>query len=195
MEEVIALAGMAGFAVQRVVELTEPLIVFAAKKARLPAGKRMVMGLVSLGLGTILVWFLDLRLMIFIDPNVSSGADFVITALVVGAGTEGVNIATKYFEYAKRSRRPEGGSAGSLVASVVIEPAEAGVVVGGTASFTARVPGALVEQVQWAVLSPKGGQITPQGLYTAPPNPVRDHIVAVSVADPTICGRATVDVG
>ena len=77
--------------------------------------------------------------------------------------------------------------------TVSVEPGSIGVPVGGTQQFTAAVRGASDGSVVWSVLEgPKGGAISPDGLYTGPSAQGTFHVVAASNADGTKSASATV---
>lgn len=86
--------------------------------------------------------------------------------------------------------------------TVTVSPATADVQVGQTQQFTATVTGTPDTRVRWLVNDVEGGSptigtITPSGLYTAPqsvPVPPTVTVKAVSVADPTRFGTATVTI-
>jgi hypothetical protein len=77
---------------------------------------------------------------------------------------------------------------------IQIEPASATVHPGDQIQVTARVKGSSNQSVLWTVEEPKGGRITPDGLYTAPSQPGTYHILASQSTSPASAGRATVRV-
>lgn len=83
--------------------------------------------------------------------------------------------------------------AGSGV-TVAVQPAAAQVVPSAKVAFAAAVVGALDTSVQWSVLEAAGGTVDTTGGYTAPGSAGVFHVVAVSVAEPTVSGSATVTV-
>jgi hypothetical protein len=86
----------AGFALQQLIELLNPVIdKFAVDN------KKMIIGILSLVFGLILSFGAGLRAL---APLGFAGADFwdaLITALIISAGTEGINSIMKYLGYAK----------------------------------------------------------------------------------------------
>ena len=73
-----------------------------------------------------------------------------------------------------------------------IDPPSASVVVGGQKKFSAFVSGTSNTKVTWQVKEKSGGSINSDGLYTAPNIPGTYHIVAISQADSTKSGEASV---
>lgn len=78
--------------------------------------------------------------------------------------------------------------------SVTVEPALATVNPGGTVGFSALVDGTVDSRVTWSLLSSGGGNISPQGTYTAPSSPGQYTVAAVIDAYPGEVGTATVTV-
>jgi hypothetical protein len=73
-----------------------------------------------------------------------------------------------------------------------LEPAQAQVPQGGAVTFTATMKGLPRNTVTWQVEEAGGGEITPEGRYTAPAKAGTYHVAAVSTLDPTVSARATV---
>ena len=79
--------------------------------------------------------------------------------------------------------------------SVTISPLAVIVTQGETISFTATVTGTANTAVTWSIREHYGASITSSGVLTAPSNAVGTlHVVATSVADPTVSAAATVSV-
>jgi hypothetical protein len=78
--------------------------------------------------------------------------------------------------------------------AVEISPAWVVVQPNGTTAFAAAVTGATTTQVTWSIQEAGGGAIDGDGLYTAPGATGTYHVVATSVADPSVSGTARVDV-
>jgi hypothetical protein len=92
----------AGFALQRLLEILDPLL---EKISLVKANKKIVLGLVSLVIGLILATGAGLRVL---QPLGVSGADLpdiIITALIVSAGTEGFNSILKFLGYTKENTK------------------------------------------------------------------------------------------
>ena len=77
---------------------------------------------------------------------------------------------------------------------VALVPPSAEVVPGGAVAFDAVVTGTTNTSVRWSVQEASGGTIDASGLYTAPSSPATYHVVATSVADPSVTGIAPVTV-
>jgi hypothetical protein len=74
---------------------------------------------------------------------------------------------------------------------VVVSPATATVMAGGSTTFVASVTGTTNTSVQW---SASGGTISASGVFTAPATGATYVVTATSVADPTASGTAQVTV-
>lgn len=79
-------------------------------------------------------------------------------------------------------------------AALTINPPEATIHVGQKQIFKAVVKGTQRVGIQWALQEPEGGQITEQGIYTAPRHVGRYHVVATSARDSSAKAVATVTV-
>jgi hypothetical protein len=78
--------------------------------------------------------------------------------------------------------------------SVAVTPATATLAPLATRTFAAAVTGATSTAVTWRVTEASGGTVDASGLYTAPAGTGTFHVVATSVADPSVSGSATVTV-
>lgn len=107
MEKLVMALGpafAAGFAVQRLLELLDP--VFDAVES-IKSAKKVVLGLVSLAFGVVLVFSFGLSVLQPLGINGSRILDGIVTALVVSAGTEGFNSILKFLGYAKENKKAE----------------------------------------------------------------------------------------
>jgi hypothetical protein len=88
------------------------------------------------------------------------------------------------------------GSAVVMVASiqVKISPSTITLAPGGTQTFTATANGLDNSAVTWTIQETGGGSINGAGFYNAPPTTGFYHVVATSVADPTLSDSATITV-
>lgn len=98
-----------------------------------------------------------------------------------------------------RAPRAEGGSAKGLLELRVLPdlrvlPAEAAVAPGGSLAFTARLRGLPRPTVTWRVEEASGGQVSPDGRYSAPGHTGVFHVVATSTVDPSVSATAVVRV-
>jgi len=80
--------------------------------------------------------------------------------------------------------------------TVAITPSAATIPQGGSISYSATVKGVANTAVKWSIQEGSvGGSITSSGVYTAPNAAVGTfHVVATSVADPTVSAEAAVGV-
>ena len=80
--------------------------------------------------------------------------------------------------------------------TVMVTPTSATVRAGQTQQFTAVVSNLASGRVTWSVSPPGTGQITSEGLFTAPPAqaPLNVVVKAVSAEDETVSGTATITV-
>jgi hypothetical protein len=97
----------AGFALQKLLEIFDPLI------ERLVKGdektKKIFLGLVSLAIGLVLAFGAGIRVLTHLGYMGHDLWDAGITALIVSAGTEGINSIMKYLGYAKENKKEEVG--------------------------------------------------------------------------------------
>ncbi len=109
--------------------------------------------------------------------------DWLVTALTLGAGTEGANTFLKYVGYVKDAKKPPEPSPAPLPITVVVFPPTASVKVGTTVQFRAQISNTDNTQgVVWSVVQGNGGAIEQNGLYTAPTTAGTYH-VAVTIKD------------
>lgn len=101
----LAPAFAAGFALQQLLEILDPLIDRFAKD-----WKKLFLALVSLAFGLILAFGAGIRVLVHFGYNGIDTWDAIITALIVSAGTEGINSIMKYLGYAKENQK-EGDAA------------------------------------------------------------------------------------
>ena len=193
---VFAVIGIAGFAVQRAVELLDPFVALLIRKTRSSPPldpwetelKKVVLLLLSLGLALVIVQITEVRLLSLIPElsDVWESGDFVVTALVLSAGTESVNSLQKYLGYVKDAQKPN-------VISLAVKPSSAKIKPSTTAKFIAVVGNSANKAVEWKVLS-GGGSIDANGTFTAGGTSGQAQIGAVSTADPSAVGIATVQI-
>jgi len=207
METVTAIVFITGFAIQQALQLLDPFITAGILKYKnrrpnkdLLGGmadadfKKTIMAFLSFSLGAATAALTGVRLLKFaIDIKsgfLGAAGDFVVTALVIGAGTEGMNTLLKYFGYVKDARKPEP----TPLVEVSITPATAAVARQATFQFLSSVNNSSNTAVTWKVLHSNGGTIDANGLYTAPNNSGTFQVVATSVADKSKFATATVTV-
>ena len=90
----------AGFAVQQLLEILNPLM----EKIFGQANKKIVAGLISLAAGLALSFFAGLRVL---RPfGLEAGVvDNIVTGLIISAGTEGFNSVMKFMGYYKQKEK------------------------------------------------------------------------------------------
>ena len=91
----------AGFAVQQLMELLDPIVI----KLIGTGDKKLVLGIVSLIAGLVLAFGAGLRVLQHLGINEADFLDGVVTALIVSAGTEGFNSIIKFLGYAKENKK------------------------------------------------------------------------------------------
>jgi hypothetical protein len=101
---VIALgpAFAAGFAVQRLLEILDPLL---EKIPLVKKYKKIILGIVSLIIGLILAFGVGLRVLRPLGVVNADVLDGAVTALIVSAGTEGFNSILKFLGYTKENTK------------------------------------------------------------------------------------------
>ena len=193
IEAVTATVAIAGFAIQQALELLAPGVTLGVKKLfpqnpgstqPIPEAdlKKWAMALVAFLLGLGAVLFAKISLLSFVDEKWrGSDGDILVSALVLGAGTEGLNTLTKFFGYVKEGRKKSIAAA----IEVAVIPPSVTVKVGETFKFRAGVKNTGNPTVTWEVPHGAGGTIDDQGLYTAPAAAGIYQIFAVSAADST----------
>lgn len=97
----------AGFAVQQLLEVLDPLIMKIIGKA----DKKLILGIVAFLFGLILAFGTGLRILEPLGVANAGIWDTVVTGLVIGAGTEGINSILKFLGYSKEKEKAEAGMA------------------------------------------------------------------------------------
>jgi len=202
MSKILAIVALAGFAIQQVLELLNPIVSLKIRKyiaGRTATNavlsetelKKWCMALLALLLGAGTVAVTKISLMKFIEPSWErSLGDLLVTAFVLGAGTEGLNTLTKYFGYVKEGRK----AAVAPEIEVAIVPSSATVGQGQTFKFRSVVKNVSNDAVRWEVAHGSGGSIDTSGLYTAPSQTGTFNVLAVSQVDEAKHAIATVKV-
>ena len=104
---VIALgpAFAAGFAVQQLLEILDPVV------GKIKADKKLVLGIASLVVGLVLAFGAGLRVLRPLGvADVNYYLDVIVTALIISAGTEGFNSIIKFLGYTKDKRGKDAGA-------------------------------------------------------------------------------------
>jgi hypothetical protein len=92
----------AGFAVQRLLEILDPVL---DTVKFIEDHKKMILALVSLIIGFALAYGAGLRVLRPLGVTSTDLLDVVVTALIVSAGTEGFNSIMKFLGYAKEGKK------------------------------------------------------------------------------------------
>jgi hypothetical protein len=203
MSKILAIVALAGFAIQQLLELLSPFVSLKIRKriagrtatnAALSEAelKKWWMAFLALLLGVGTVAVTKISLLKFVEPSWEcSLGDFLVTALVLSAGTEGLNTLTKYFGYVKEGRK----AAVAPQVEVAIVPSSVTVQHGQTFQFRSVVKNTSNAAVTWEVAHGSGGSIDlASGLYTAPNQAGTYNVLAVSKADEAKHAVATVKV-
>jgi hypothetical protein len=101
---------VAGLIVQRLLEIVDPITVKFVKD---PNTKKIVLGFVSLGIGSALCGFGHVRIFEVLHPLFPNSRemtpfwDVVFSGIFISAGTEGFNSLMKFANYKKESTKTE----------------------------------------------------------------------------------------
>jgi hypothetical protein len=144
---------------------------------------KLVLSLV-LALG--IVGITGIRLLSLIPGTEEVFGDFVVTALVLSAGTESANTLQKYFGYVKDAKK-------AVMVDLKIIPASAQIQKSGTVRFLSVVANTPLKAVDWKVLAGPGA-IDADGNYQNDGSAGTAEIAAVSLADPSVVATAKVKV-
>ncbi|HYR74670.1 MAG TPA: hypothetical protein VEM96_02400 [Pyrinomonadaceae bacterium] len=97
----------AGFAVQRLLEILDPLVARLLGEDR----KKIYLGLLSLLAGLGFTYGAGLKVLAYLITDKTGGLfrylDLLVTALVISAGTEGFNSILKFLNYKKEEKKAE----------------------------------------------------------------------------------------
>jgi hypothetical protein len=94
----------AGFAVQRLLEILDPVLDILPF---IKDNKKIALGLVSLIFGLILAFGAGLSVLRPLGVTNAYFLDGIVTALIVSAGTEGFNSIMKFLGYAKEGKKAD----------------------------------------------------------------------------------------
>ena len=196
--EVIAIAFLAGFAIQQLLQILDlvitPWIIRDKEKIwSLPAVdfKKGLMYSISFLCGWLIAWALDINLLEFaINDDKAKWLGILISGFVLGSGTEAANTLIKYFGYLKDAQKhdikPE--------PEVLIIPSTATVKVNETLEFKSVVKNNPNQVVSWRVLQGNSGGKINEGTYTAPATAGIYTVIATSASDESIFAPAKVTV-
>ena len=116
----------------------------------------------------------------------------IVSALVLGAGTEGANTALKYFGYVKDARRTDPAVSPPVDLSIV--PPTISLRPGDKMKFNVVHRSGGEASAKWIACEPNGGTIDAAGVYTAPAAAGSYHVMAMSQDDPSVLAIASVTV-
>jgi hypothetical protein len=210
MNSIIALVYILSFAIQQFIQLFDILIdkfIEYIQKEYLPVIpnaniKKNFVLILSFLLGLLLSFIFNIKLLTFLKPDGTTGfnllkcdlLELIISALVIGSGTEAVNILLKYFGYVKDARKE------NLIEpkQILILPPSKKLTKDTTFKFLCLYKnGAIVlEKVLWEVLDkPEGGDIDSLGKYKAPNKPNKEiTILAKLESDPSVYSTASIEI-
>lgn len=121
----------------------------------------------------------------------AGGGSITRDGLYTAPGTAGVfHVVAKALD--DDSNRATAAVSVTSPVSVTINPITASVQVNQTQQFTAAVFSSPNVAVRWSLLESDSGMVSNSGLYTAPATPGTFHVVATSVADPSVSATAAV---
>ena len=98
-------AFVAGFALQRLLEILDPLV-----DGWVETNKKIISGLISLLVGLLLATFGGLRVLAPLNFTQSDIIDDIVTGLVISGGTEGFNSIMKFLGYSKEEKKSDAAS-------------------------------------------------------------------------------------
>jgi hypothetical protein len=99
----------AGFAVQQLLEILDPLM------DKIKVDKKFLLGVVSLIAGLVLSFGAGLRVLQPLGVTGSDIWDAIVTGLIVSAGTEGFNSIMKFLGYSKEKQKADAAEKQSRV--------------------------------------------------------------------------------
>ena len=94
----------AGFIVQRFLELLDP---FTTAKIKNPNTKKLVLGMISAGIGWSLAGFAHIEVFAALQKPLPHVLDIFFSGVFISAGTEGFNILMKFANYKKEATKGE----------------------------------------------------------------------------------------
>jgi hypothetical protein len=199
----LAIISIAGFAVQRALEILDPLfigVVFKWKERRsgkLPfdltdtAAKAALMTFVAFLISLPIAYFSPVKILEQIASDGALGLNTILGALAISAGSNGFNSLLKFGEHAKEMRKVEVRP----LPEVKVKPLAATIKANSSIKLRASVSGSDNKDVTWEVLEAPGGTVTADGVYTAPGTPGTYHVAAISKDNSAATELATLTVG
>jgi len=179
----LAVTSLVGFAIQQTLQIVDPLVEWWCKKGK-PWNKKATMGVLAFLLGLLVAYECKLDLLVFLGVA-SYPFGYVVSAVVLSAGTEGANTIQKYLGYVKEAK-----AAPQVAVSIL--PSTTSLRVGDTANLMAAVNGNDTK-VDWSVANPLLGDVSPDGRFNAKAAGTC-NVFARSRANPAIVGTAIIDI-
>jgi len=202
----LSIISIAGFAVQRMLELLDPIFVAVIFLLKKPQGGKLPFELSDTAIKTWLMALVGFLISIPVPialhthsmavVNLDWGSlDTLIGALAISAGSNGVNSVLKFGEFAKDARKIEV----KPLPEVKVNPAAATIKPNMSIDLLASVAGVDNPAVDWQVLEDgAGGTVsaisTSKGKYTAPAVAGDYHVAAISQANPAATAVAVIKV-
>jgi hypothetical protein len=110
--QALAPAFAAGFAVQQLLELADPVLdTFITKNLGKPDWKKPLLSLIALGIGLALAIGAHLHVLAPLGVKVNSAWDDVVTGIFISGGTQGFNSLMKFLGYAKDKKKSDAAHA------------------------------------------------------------------------------------
>ncbi len=95
----------AGFAVQQLLEIVDPVIALLELTA---TTKKALLGLLSLGAGLVITSVCGLHVLQSLQSRAAAiHGDLFVTGVVISAGTEGINSIMKFLGYSKDAKKAD----------------------------------------------------------------------------------------
>jgi hypothetical protein len=111
LAQVLLIPFVAGFIVQRFLEILDPL---TTKLVKDPNTKKIVLGLVSLAIGCTLASCMDIRIFHELlkpeNTKLPNWLDVLFSGVFISAGTEGFNSLMKFANYKKEASKADAAS-------------------------------------------------------------------------------------
>jgi hypothetical protein len=98
----LAPAFACGLALQRLLEILDPLI---EAIPGISSNKKLILAVVAFAVGLAVAAIEPLRVLERFGGNTNNVLDFLVTALIISAGTEGFNSLLKLLGYAKETKK------------------------------------------------------------------------------------------
>src|ERR1051325_3695927 len=118
----------AGMGIQQLGEILDPILEKIS-----PTNKRVIIGLLSLGIGLAVAFGANLHVLYLLGAPDDQIVNPLVTGFLISGGTEGINSILKFLKYTKEEKKNDAAAKA---------PAGPGAAVPGTPGAGAAVPGA-----------------------------------------------------